>query len=228
MLLFSATINRRAGNSLIKIPHLTMTNIILFWNGLSFGGQRSQEIYALLGHLQKLNDFHLLICSVIQFNTNSSDQATINLLGSPLCFHCDRKNEHFHCCSSHVLIFFNINYKFHLFLIFVQTTSNNIQAIVESRIEKRTKAEFVPVGGKRLLCFLDDLNMPAQDLFGSQPPLELLRLWIDYGFWYDRQKQTQMFIKVREEITLGIQGRFSLFSLRFLHKCLFLQVSDEL
>lgn len=89
-------------------------------------------------------------------------------------------------------------------MIFVQTTSNNIQAIVESRIEKRTKAEFVPVGGKRLLCFLDDLNMPAQDLFGSQPPLELLRLWIDYGFWYDRQKQTQMFIKVREEISLWI------------------------
>lgn len=81
--------------------------------------------------------------------------------------------------------------------ITVQTTSNNIQAIVESRIEKRTKSVFVPAGGKRLLCFLDDLNMPAHDLFGSQPPLELLRLWIDYGFWYDRQKQTLKFVKVR-------------------------------
>ena len=29
-----------------------------------------------------------------------------------------------------------------------------------------------------------------KDLFGSQPPLELLRQWIDYGCWYDRQKQT--------------------------------------
>lgn len=65
-------------------------------------------------------------------------------------------------------------------------------------MEKRTKGEFVPTGGKRLLCFLDDLNMPAVDLFGSQPPLELLRLWIDYGFWYDHQKQTQKFVKVRE------------------------------
>lgn len=108
---------------------------------------------------------------------------------------------------------------FHRFLIFVsysspllflcvsitvQTTSNNIQAIVESRVEKRTKGEFVPAGGKRLLCFLDDLNMPAHDLFGSQPPLELLRLWIDYGFWYDRQKQTRKFVKVRKGIKEGV------------------------
>lgn len=48
-----------------------------------------------------------------------------------------------------------------------------------------------------MVVFLDDLNMPAMDDFGSQPPLELLRLWIDYGFWYDRQKQILKCIKVR-------------------------------
>jgi dynein heavy chain, axonemal len=30
--------------------------------------------------------------------------------------------------------------------------------------------------------------MPKKDKFGSHPPLELIRQWIDYGFWYDRQK----------------------------------------
>ena len=56
---------------------------------------------------------------------------------------------------------------------------------------------YVPVGGKKLLTFLDDLNMPAKDEYGSQPPLELVRQWIDYGFWYDRLKQTMKEIRVR-------------------------------
>ena len=77
-----------------------------------------------------------------------------------------------------------------------QTTSNNVQDIIESRVEKRTKGSYVPIGGKKMLTFMDDLNMPLKDTFGSQPPLELLRLWIDYGFWYDRQKQVRKSIKV--------------------------------
>lgn len=79
---------------------------------------------------------------------------------------------------------------------FHQTTSNNVQSIIESRVEKRTKGVYVPFGGKSMITFMDDLNMPAKDMFGSQPPLELLRLWIDYGFWYDRLKQTVKYIRV--------------------------------
>lgn len=79
----------------------------------------------------------------------------------------------------------------------MQTTSTNVQSIIESRVEKRTKGVYVPLGGKSMITFMDDLNMPAKDQFGSQPPLELLRLWLDYGFWYDRAKQTIKYIKVR-------------------------------
>ena len=71
-----------------------------------------------------------------------------------------------------------------------------MQDIIESRVEKRTKGVYVPIGGKKLLTFMDDFNMPAKDTFGSQPPLELMKLWLDYGFWYDREKQTQKYIKV--------------------------------
>ena len=39
--------------------------------------------------------------------------------------------------------------------------------------------------------------MPAKDTFGSQPPLELIRQWVDYGFWYDRMKQTVKHVKVK-------------------------------
>lgn len=52
------------------------------------------------------------------------------------------------------------------------------------------------MGGKKLLNFMDDFNMPCKDTFGSQPPLELIRHWIDYGFWYDRLKQSVKQIKV--------------------------------
>ncbi|XP_037533396.1 dynein heavy chain 2, axonemal [Nematolebias whitei] len=109
-----------------------------------------------------------------------------------------------------------------------QTTSNNIQAIIESRTEKRTKGVFVPAGGKKMVCFLDDLNMPALDLFGSQPPLELLRFWIDYGFWYDHQKRTLKLVKDmfllasmgppgggRTQISARFQSGFNLINMTF-------------
>ncbi|TKS69390.1 Dynein heavy chain 2, axonemal [Collichthys lucidus] len=112
-----------------------------------------------------------------------------------------------------------------------QTTSNNLQAIIESRLEKRTKGMFVPTDGKRLVCFLDELNMPAYDLFGSQPPLELLRAWIDYGFWYDRQKRTPKFVTSmslltcmgppggrRTHISDRLQSRFNLINVTLPNK----------
>lgn len=77
-----------------------------------------------------------------------------------------------------------------------QTSSQNVQDAIESRVEKRTKTTFVPPGNKFMVTFLDDLNMPAKETYGSQPPLELLRQWMDYGFWYDRLKQTRTYIQV--------------------------------
>ncbi|CAO2643767.1 Dynein axonemal heavy chain 2 [Lemmus lemmus] len=109
-----------------------------------------------------------------------------------------------------------------------QTTSNNVQSIIESRVEKRTKGVYVPFGGKSMITFMDDLNMPAKDMFGSQPPLELIRLWIDYGFWYDRLKQSikhirDMFLMAamgppgggRTVISPRLQSRFHIINMTF-------------
>ncbi|EFJ08553.1 hypothetical protein SELMODRAFT_185288 [Selaginella moellendorffii] len=76
-----------------------------------------------------------------------------------------------------------------------QTSSNSLQDTIEGRLEKRTKGVFAPAGGKRLVCYLDDFNMPKKSQFGFIPPLELLKLWMDNGFWYDRQKQEVKHVK---------------------------------
>ncbi|KAJ4457121.1 putative Dynein heavy chain 2; axonemal [Paratrimastix pyriformis] len=67
-----------------------------------------------------------------------------------------------------------------------RTESRQVQAAIESRTAPRGK-KFSPLGGKKLLVFVDDLNMPAHDAFHSQPPLELIRQWMTYGSWYNRK-----------------------------------------
>lgn len=60
--------------------------------------------------------------------------------------------------------------------------------MIESKLVRRTKNKMVP-DGKKMVVFIDDLNMPKQDQFGTQPPLELLRQWIDYDGWFDRTQR---------------------------------------
>ncbi len=46
-----------------------------------------------------------------------------------------------------------------------------------------------PPMGKRLIMFLDDLNMPRVDLYGTQQPIALLKLFIERKGLYDRGKE---------------------------------------
>lgn len=66
---------------------------------------------------------------------------------------------------------------------FTSVPPSRAQDTIEGRLEKRTKGVFAPIGGKKLVAFIDDLNMPAKSKFGFIPPLELLKLLADNSFW---------------------------------------------
>ncbi|KAG8146106.1 hypothetical protein E2320_012501 [Naja naja] len=63
-----------------------------------------------------------------------------------------------------------------------RTTSMDIQRNMEANVEKRTKETYGPPMGKRLLVFMDDMNMPRQ-------PIALLKLLLEKGALYDRGKE---------------------------------------
>ncbi|KAK0176317.1 hypothetical protein PV328_000464 [Microctonus aethiopoides] len=80
-----------------------------------------------------------------------------------------------------------------------QTTSKRIQDIIELKFEKRKRTLLTPPIGKRVCVFVDDVNMPRLDTYGSQPPIELLRQVLDFGGFYDRDK---LFWKTIEDMVL--------------------------
>ncbi|XP_065418969.1 dynein axonemal heavy chain 17 isoform X1 [Chrysemys picta bellii] len=70
------------------------------------------------------------------------------------------------------------------------TTSAMLQAILEKPLEKKSGRNFGPPGTKKLIYFIDDMNMPEVDKYGTVAPHTLIRQHIDHGHWYDRNKLT--------------------------------------
>ncbi|KAI8425202.1 hypothetical protein MSG28_007025 [Choristoneura fumiferana] len=68
------------------------------------------------------------------------------------------------------------------------TTSEMIQKVLEKPLEKKSGRNFGPPGSKFMIYFVDDLNMPEVDTYGTVQPHTLIREFMDYRHWYDRQK----------------------------------------
>ncbi|XP_040845777.1 dynein heavy chain 17, axonemal isoform X2 [Ochotona curzoniae] len=70
------------------------------------------------------------------------------------------------------------------------TTSAMLQAVLEKPLEKKSGRNYGPPGTKKLIYFIDDMNMPEVDKYGTVAPHTLIRQHMDHGHWYDRQKLT--------------------------------------
>jgi dynein heavy chain len=73
-------------------------------------------------------------------------------------------------------------------------------------MEKRRKGVYGPPVGKKFCIFVDDLNMPKKEEFFAQPPLELLRQFMDHKGWYDRNSKEKPFLRIEDIYFIAAMG----------------------
>jgi len=103
------------------------------------------------------------------------------------------------------------------------TTSEMLQAVLEKPLEKKAGRNYGPPGTKRLVYFIDDINMPEVDTYGTVQPHTLIRQHMDYTHWYDRSKLTLKEIH-NVQYVVGMNptaGSFTISSRLQRHFCVF-------
>ena len=69
-----------------------------------------------------------------------------------------------------------------------QTSTGRTQSFIESKMDRREKGVMRGPSGKKVVLFVDNVNLPVPEKYKAQPPIELLRQILDSGGLYDRKK----------------------------------------
>lgn len=77
-----------------------------------------------------------------------------------------------------------------------RTGSLEVQTALEGNLDRRTKDTLGPQGRKKLIFFVDNISMPIIDVYGTQQPIALLKLFIERGGMFDRNPTSLAWKKV--------------------------------
>ncbi|KAL3885754.1 hypothetical protein ACJMK2_025795 [Sinanodonta woodiana] len=66
---------------------------------------------------------------------------------------------------------------------------------LDERLEWKHGRTYVPKGNKKLLCFVDDINLSQVDKWGHQTAIELVREHIDDGGFYNQDSHAWRYVK---------------------------------
>lgn len=100
-----------------------------------------------------------------------------------------------------------------MFTFTAQTSASVAQLQLESKLQTQRKngnISLIPPPGKSFIYFIDDINMPAIEEYGAQPPIEMLRLLLGKGGLWDRKNHYFKHVEDMEMIIAGTHGRADL------------------